>query len=165
MAWKIDLDPAVARELDKLDPQAARRLLKFLFERLSVLDDPRSMGEALKGSRLGEFCKYRVGDYRIIARIEDRILTILVVRMATAARFAAKASIVFYRSGFSRDPRAIHPLSRPSRSSSHPARSSREPGLWRSGHVKVGKILFWTKTPLLSLILLLQNNKSASMQH
>lgn len=121
MAWKIEMDPAVARELDKLDPQAARRLLKFLFERLSVLDDPRSMGEALKGSRLGEFWKYRVGDYRIIARIEDRILTILVVRMATAARFAAKASIVFYRRGFSRDPPrhpspvAAKPLLQPSR--------------------------------------------------
>ena len=34
----------------------------------------RSLGEALKGSRLGEFWKYRVGDYRIISRIEDDAL-------------------------------------------------------------------------------------------
>jgi mRNA interferase RelE/StbE len=81
MAWKIELDPTVERELDKLDPQIARRILKFLFERLAVLDDPRSIGEALKGARLGEFWKYRVGNYRIIANIEDGALTILIVRI------------------------------------------------------------------------------------
>lgn len=81
MAWKIELDPIAERELDKLDPQIARRILKFLFERLATLDDPRSIGEALKGSRLGEFWKYRVGDYRVIARIEDGALIILVVRI------------------------------------------------------------------------------------
>jgi mRNA-degrading endonuclease RelE of RelBE toxin-antitoxin system len=43
------------------------------------LDDPRSIGAALAGSRLGDFWKYRVGDYRIIASIENDILTVLVV--------------------------------------------------------------------------------------
>jgi mRNA-degrading endonuclease RelE of RelBE toxin-antitoxin system len=46
-----------------------------------VLDDPRSIGEALKGSRLGVYWKYRVGDYRVIANIEDGALRILVVRI------------------------------------------------------------------------------------
>ena len=65
----------------KLDRQVARRLLQFLFERVANLDNPRSIGEALKGSRLGDFWKYRVGDYRIIASIEDKALIILVVRI------------------------------------------------------------------------------------
>jgi mRNA interferase RelE/StbE len=81
MAWNIEFDPAAERELGKLDPQIARRILKFLFERVAALDDPRSIGEALKGSRLGEFWKYRVGDYRIISRIEDDEVIILVVRI------------------------------------------------------------------------------------
>ena len=81
MAWKVDLDPAAERELDKLDPQMARRILTFLHGRVAVLDDPRSIGEALKGSKLGEFWKYRVGDYRIIASIEDSALRILVVKV------------------------------------------------------------------------------------
>lgn len=81
MAWKVELDPAAERELDKLDPQVSRRLLKFLFERVAILDDPRSLGEALKGSRLGELWKYRQGDYRIISSIEDRTLLILVVKI------------------------------------------------------------------------------------
>lgn len=81
MAWKIELDRQAERELDKLDPQAARRILIFLHRRVAPLDDPRSLGEALRGAQLGDFWKYRVGDYRMIAAIEDRVLRILVLRI------------------------------------------------------------------------------------
>ena len=81
MAWKVELDPAAERELDKLDPQIARRVLTFLHGRVAVLDDPRSIGEALKGSKLGEFWKYRVGDCRVISSIEDGALRIIVVKI------------------------------------------------------------------------------------
>jgi mRNA interferase RelE/StbE len=81
MAWKIELDPGAERELSKLDPPVARRILGFLHDRLATLEDPRSIGEALKGSTLGAFWKYRVGDYRIIASIEDNEVCILVVRI------------------------------------------------------------------------------------
>jgi mRNA interferase RelE/StbE len=81
LAWRIDFDEEAVRELVKLDRQVARRITAFLRERVAPLDDPRSIGEALKGSKLGEFWKYRVGDYRIIASIEDGALRILVVRV------------------------------------------------------------------------------------
>lgn len=81
MVWQIEFDDASRKDLAKLDKQIARRITVFLRERVAVLDDPRSIGEALKGSRLGEFWKYRVGDYRIISSIEDGILRILVVRI------------------------------------------------------------------------------------
>ena len=81
MAWKVELDSAAERDLDKLDPQMARRILAFLHGRIAPLDDPRSIGEALKGSKLGDFWKYRVGDYRIIASIEDGALRVLVVKI------------------------------------------------------------------------------------
>ena len=86
MAWKVELDRAAVRDLDKLDRQAARRILAFLYSRLATLDDPRGIGEALKGSRLGEFWKYRVGDYRVIARIEDDALRVLVVRVGSRSK-------------------------------------------------------------------------------
>ena len=82
MAWRVELDRAAVRDLGKLDRQAARRVLAFLHGRVDPLEDPRSIGGALKGSRLGEFWKYRVGDCRIIARIEDKALRVLVVRVA-----------------------------------------------------------------------------------
>ena len=81
MAWRIEFDRAAERELGKLDPQVAKRILLFLHERVANLEDPRSIGEALKGSRLGDFWKYRVGDYRLISSIEDGALRILVVKI------------------------------------------------------------------------------------
>lgn len=65
----------------KLGPQDARRILLFLFERVAKLEDPRSIGEALKSSKLGEFWKYHVGDYRLISSIEDGLMRILVVKI------------------------------------------------------------------------------------
>lgn len=81
MAWKVELSLQADRELSKLDPKNARRILKFLFERVAKLDDPRSIGQALRGSRLGEFWKYRVGNYRLISKIEDDRLLVLVLRI------------------------------------------------------------------------------------
>jgi mRNA interferase RelE/StbE len=81
LAWRIEFEDAALKELAKLDKPVARRILAFLRERVSQLDDPRSVGEALKGSKLGEFWKYRVGDYRIVAHIEDGALRILVLKV------------------------------------------------------------------------------------
>jgi mRNA interferase RelE/StbE len=81
MAWSIELSAGAERELDKLDPPDARRILKFLSERVARLENPRSIGEALHGSRLGEFWEYRVGDYRLICSIEDQRLLVLVLRI------------------------------------------------------------------------------------
>ncbi|MCY4588582.1 MAG: type II toxin-antitoxin system RelE/ParE family toxin [Bryobacterales bacterium] len=79
---KVKINRDAERELDKLDPQGARRILAFLHGRVALLEDPRSIGEALKGSRLGEFWRYRVGDYRVIARIEDTA-SVLVLRVGS----------------------------------------------------------------------------------
>jgi mRNA interferase RelE/StbE len=79
--WSIDLLPEAARDLDNVDRQHANRILKFLHERVSKLEDPRAIGKALKGSKFGEYWNYRVGDYRIISKIQDDRLLILVVRI------------------------------------------------------------------------------------
>ena len=81
MAWRVELDPASEREQGNLDRQDARRILVFLFERVARLEDPRSLGEALKGSTLGDFWKYRVGEYRLISSIEDGVMRLLVVKI------------------------------------------------------------------------------------
>jgi mRNA interferase RelE/StbE len=79
--WKVEVDREAKRDLEKLDPQVVRRIERFLFERIAVLDDPRSIGEALRGSRLGEFWRYRVGDWRVICKIEDARLIVLALRV------------------------------------------------------------------------------------
>jgi mRNA interferase RelE/StbE len=81
LGWKIEFARSVEKDLKKLDPQDARRIIRFLRERVAPLDDPRSVGEPLHGPELGRFWKYRVGHYRIIASIQDEELVILIVRI------------------------------------------------------------------------------------
>jgi mRNA interferase RelE/StbE len=81
VAWAIEFEKAAAKELVKLGKPAATRIVKFLSERIAPLENPRDFGEALKGSALGEFWKYCVGDYRLICRIVDARITIVVVRV------------------------------------------------------------------------------------
>ena len=81
MPWRIDFADSAAKQLRKLDPAVARRITNFLRDRVVPAEDPRTLGAALKGDELGQFWKYRVGDYRIIAEIRDREVRILVVRL------------------------------------------------------------------------------------
>jgi mRNA interferase RelE/StbE len=81
LAWRIEFADSAARSLRKLDPQIARRLTAYLRERIAPAPDPRALGQALKGDELGQFWKYRVGDYRLIAEIQDREIRILIVRL------------------------------------------------------------------------------------
>jgi mRNA interferase RelE/StbE len=79
--WLIEIDESAKADLARLDKPVAKRITKFLRERVVGMNDPRSIGEALKGSQLGDFWKYRVGDYRIIAEIQDKKLRVFVVKV------------------------------------------------------------------------------------
>lgn len=81
MAWKIELSEQAERDLTKLDRQHSRRILKFLRDRIAEIENPRSIGKALQGPRFGELWRYRVGDFRIICKMEDDRLVVLVVRI------------------------------------------------------------------------------------
>ena len=81
MAWTVELSTQAQKNLRALDGQVARRVLSFLHERVSTLEDPRSIGEALQGSRLGNLWKYRVGDYRLVCDLQDETLRVLVVKV------------------------------------------------------------------------------------
>ena len=81
MAWAVEISAGARKALGKLDPAAARSILKFLDEKVACATDPRGVGKALAGSTLGSFWRWRVGDYRIVADIQDRTVTVLVVRI------------------------------------------------------------------------------------
>lgn len=81
MAWTIRIEAPAEKDLKRLDPKTATRILKFLHQRIAPLDNPRAIGEALQGSKLGGLWKYRVGDWRIIANIKDSEITVLILRI------------------------------------------------------------------------------------
>lgn len=80
MAWTIEYTDVARTQLRKLDKAAARRIVDYMDKRIASLEDARSLGKALRGP-LGEFWRYRVGDYRIICDLQDEKLRVLVVRI------------------------------------------------------------------------------------
>ena len=78
---RIEFDPAAIDDLKKLDRPNQQRLLGFLRQRVATLDNPRSVGEALSGAKLGNYWKYRVGDWRIICDIQDERIVVRVLRI------------------------------------------------------------------------------------
>jgi mRNA interferase RelE/StbE len=81
LAWRIEFDPDALKELQSLDRAVQKRLVGFLRDRLSPLEDPRILGEPLSGARLGSYWKYRVGDWRLVCDIQDRRIVVRVLRV------------------------------------------------------------------------------------
>ena len=81
MVWQIDFDPDALKDLRKIDTTIQARLIGFLKLRVSTLENPRSIGEALSGNKLGAYWKYRVGDWRIICDIQDQRIVVRVLRI------------------------------------------------------------------------------------
>ena len=81
MVWRIEYAESVQKDVRKLDAQERKRIRDFIEVKVALLEDPRSLGKALSGGLSGLW-RYRVGNYRIIANIEDRDVCILVVKIA-----------------------------------------------------------------------------------
>jgi mRNA interferase RelE/StbE len=81
LVWIIKYTESSSKQLKKLDQQTALRVLNYMDERVAVLADPRSLGKNLKGPKMGEYWRYRVGDIRVICNIVDGQLTVLVIEI------------------------------------------------------------------------------------
>jgi mRNA interferase RelE/StbE len=76
--WRVEFDPDAARDLRKLGAVAERAILRYLRQRIATAADPRRFGKPLTGDMKGLW-RYRVGDYHIVASIEDGRFVVLVV--------------------------------------------------------------------------------------
>ena len=77
MSYQVLFTEKAKKQLSKIDPIIQRRIKKWIMDILQGAD-PRSRGKALRGN-LGQFWRYRIGDYRIICEIEDKIVTVTVI--------------------------------------------------------------------------------------
>lgn len=73
--WKIFYEASAEKFLKNVDKAAKVRILKYLQK---ITNNPKSFGKALTGDKIGLW-RYRVGDYRIICRIRDKELVVLVL--------------------------------------------------------------------------------------
>jgi mRNA interferase RelE/StbE len=79
LAWTIELSKKADKSLDRIAKADQRRIISAL-EQIAMLHDPRQRGHGLVGHYAGHW-RYRVGDYRIIAKIEDGRLVIVVIEI------------------------------------------------------------------------------------
>jgi mRNA interferase RelE/StbE len=78
--WTIRFDPRALKNLRALGSSDRARVVRFLDERIARSEDPRHLGTALQGEHAGTW-RYRVGDIRIIVRIEFGELVVLVLEV------------------------------------------------------------------------------------
>ncbi len=61
--------------------EVERRIRSFMADRVAMLEKPLVTAKSLSG-RYESLLRYRVGDYRVVCEIHDRVLVILVVAVA-----------------------------------------------------------------------------------
>ena len=78
MAWKIEYDPRAIDDLNRLDRPIRRQIVDYLEQRVAAATHPRLFGKPLRHGMAGLW-RYRSGEYRIICRLQDEVLVVLVV--------------------------------------------------------------------------------------
>jgi len=76
MTWRVELSEQASRQIKRLDKAQQGRIDRFPAERISTEEDPRRFGRPLQG-KLAGLWRYRIGDYRLISRIEDERCVVL----------------------------------------------------------------------------------------
>lgn len=80
MRFEVRLSDRALKDLKKFDRYTRALLLNWIEKRLNGCEDPRAFGKPLEENLKGKW-RYRVGDYRIICRIEDEEIIILVLQI------------------------------------------------------------------------------------
>jgi mRNA interferase RelE/StbE len=85
VSWDYELTPEAVRDLRRLGPAAAREIRDHLDQRIRGAADARAYGKPLRGDRKG-YWRYRVQDWRILCRLENMRLIVIVVMVGHRSR-------------------------------------------------------------------------------
>ena len=80
MKYKVIIRQKAERQLNKLDDSMKLKIMRYIKQNLNNTDNPKKFGKALRYNLKG-FWRYRVENYRIIAKIEKDELVILIVQI------------------------------------------------------------------------------------
>lgn len=78
--WQLRYEARALKQLKKLDPRQAKRIVETLRDNLDKYQEPRAFGDAMVGDWTG-YWRYRVGDFRAICKIEDDVVTVFVIEV------------------------------------------------------------------------------------
>ncbi len=80
MKYKLIFEKNAIKQLSKIDKLREEMIYSYLEKNLENVENPRRFGKPLKGS-LKDYWRYRVGDYRIVAEINDRDIKIIIIEI------------------------------------------------------------------------------------
>ena len=80
MKYKVMFTDKSKKQLLKMDKPIAKLITSWIAKNLQDCEDPRKHGKALTANRSGQW-RYRVGDYRLLAEIQDENIIILIVEI------------------------------------------------------------------------------------
>lgn len=80
MTYKVVFSDSALKSLKKLDKYIQKFILAWIRKNLEGCENPRQHGKGLTSNRSGQW-RYRIGDYRVIAEINDNTVTILVINI------------------------------------------------------------------------------------
>ena len=80
MSWTIRFDASCKKELKKLDHETQKLIINYLVNKILKLNHPKHLGKQLRYG-LKEYWRYRISKYRIICKLQEDVLTILVIKI------------------------------------------------------------------------------------
>lgn len=80
MRYKVEFTERALKDLKKLDRHTGALILGWVRKNLENCENPRQHGKGLTANKSGQW-RYRVGDYRLLAKIEDNKITILILNV------------------------------------------------------------------------------------
>ena len=91
MKYTVFYEKEALKQLEKLNKETSDRIIAWINKNLEGCDDPRRIGKPLKGNQAGTW-RYRIGDHRVLAKIEEKKLIIVVVGTGHRKKIYKKTS-------------------------------------------------------------------------
>ena len=76
---RIEFTDTAKKQLKKLDREVGARIVDYLYNRVALVSDPRTLANPLVGEGFKGLWRFRVGDYRLICDIVDEQLVVVVL--------------------------------------------------------------------------------------
>ena len=80
MKYRLLFSKRAIKELKKMDKAVSALIFAWLKKKIDGAADPRAFGKALTGDKK-DMWRYRIGDYRVLADIEDENFTIIAIEI------------------------------------------------------------------------------------
>jgi mRNA interferase RelE/StbE len=83
--WTYRFTETALKEFTKLNRQVQKEVIRYLDDRIATPESPERFGKPLRGDKWGSW-RYRIGDYRLVCKIERSALIVLVLHVGHRSR-------------------------------------------------------------------------------